>query len=238
MPSTAITTLTKKAQQIMTASTDPIHDIHHVTRVVRYADALSRDLHLNETQTQALLLAAWWHDASRTLTKRPSMVLMPLVDDMLSAYMLWRESIRCRMFGPVIGMATRMILCKSMGTGKIFSRIFMRKQNRIMIDALKDADMLDTLSIERTQQIYQLVDSSRVYFLGYKISIWWFLSSQKLTLKTKEAKKYLIQLLKAFVEWIQKPHVFEWHVARFGKQWTYLQIKKGEQFLLAVQQSV
>jgi hypothetical protein len=142
------------------------------------------------------------------------------------------------MFGPVIGMATRMILCKSMGTGKIFSRIFMRKKNRIMIDALKDADMLDTLSIERTQQIYQLVDSSRVYFLGYKISIWWFLSSQKLTLKTKEAKKYLIQLLKAFVEWIQKPHVFEWHVARFGKQWTYLQIKKGEQFLLAVQQSV
>jgi hypothetical protein len=221
--------LIRKAHQIMKKSQDPIHDTKHVYRVVKYTKKFGKEMHLSEEQQQALILAAWWHDTGRTVTKNPSILLMPFVDDIISAIMLWRETVRCRLFGKVVGMATRMIFCKSMGTGKILSKILMRKENRIMIDILKDADTLDMLSIERTKQIYKLVNSHWVYSYGYQITIWWLLSSKHLQVKTQVAKKQLLILLDLFVTWIKKQHIFDWHVTQFGITWTTEQIKKSEQ---------
>lgn len=220
--------LITRAHAIMKRSHDPIHDIDHVKRVVSYAQNLAKKMHLNQAQYEALILAAWWHDAGRTITKRPSIVWMPFVDDFISALMLWRETIRCRMFGKVVGMATRMIFCKSMGTGKILSKIFMRKKNRFMIDLLQDADTLDILSIERTERIYDLANTSTLYTYGYKLAIWWFLSKNQLQVKTQAAKEILQDLLKVFLTWIQKQHIFDWHVTKFGSIWTYKQITKAK----------
>ncbi|PIT86978.1 MAG: hypothetical protein COU33_00170 [Candidatus Magasanikbacteria bacterium CG10_big_fil_rev_8_21_14_0_10_43_6] len=237
MDSQKIDMLVHTAQRIMTDSKDPIHDIAHVRRVVGYAQELGEAMQLGEDQQRALILAAWWHDAGRTITKRPSMIVMPFFDDIISALMLWRETIRCRLFGKVVGMATRMIFCKSLGTGKILSKVLMRKQNRIMIDLLKDADTLDMLSIERSRQLYLLVDSSWIYSYGYKMVIWWTLSSNHLTVKTHAAKKRLLQLLELFVAWIKKQQVFNWHVTTFGRSWTTEQINKGERLLQSLTQS-
>jgi hypothetical protein len=229
--------LIEKARTIMLGSQDPIHDIDHVERVVAYTRNLATNMNLNQAQTEALILAAWWHDTGRTITSRPSMIWMPFVDDIISALMLWRETIRCRMFGKVVGMATRMIFCKSLGTGKILSRILMRKKNRFMIDILQDADTLDMLSIERTERIYLLATNSTLYTYGYKLIIWWLLSKQQLKVKTQAAKEMLQDLLERFLTWIKKQHIFNWHVETFGRTWTYTQMHKAEQLLASISSS-
>ncbi len=218
----------------MEHSSDPIHDIDHVERVVAYAKDLANKMNLEPAQREALILAAWWHDTGRTITSRPSMIWMPLVDDFISALMLWRETIRHRMFGRVVGMATRMIFCKSMGTGKILSRILMLKKNRFMIDLLEDADTLDMLNIERTERIYTLAQDSTLYTYGYKVVIWWLLSTNQLKVKTQAAKEMLMEFLHTFLEWIKKQHIFNWHIEKFGRDWTYAQMHKAERLLQSI----
>lgn len=223
--------LRRIAKNRMYHSRDPIHDIHHVGRVVQHVKMLSGECGLSVEQTQALILAAWWHDVSRTLNKRPSFVIMPFFDDIISALLLWRETLRCGLFGSIAGMSTRVILCKSMGTGRLFAQLCIRKRNRIMIDILHDADMLDVLNIERNKQVHVLADSSRLYVFGYRMCIWWFLSHESLSVKTREATKYLLIMLEEFIVWIEQADIQAWHVQHFGIQWVKTQTKHASHMM-------
>lgn len=224
--------LIERAQAIMRQSTDPIHDLDHGRRVAAFAETLANDLNLSPEQRDALVLAAWWHDASRTLTKKPSIVWMAMIDDILSALMLWRETIRLGVFGSVVGMATRMIFCKSLGTGALLTRLFMRKKNRILVDLIKDADMLDILTTERFMKVLPLVESSRLYRWGYRTSLRWLVSRMSyLRMKTEAARKHAIRLLRTFLEWVREEAVYAWHVAQFGHAWCQMTLRRGARLL-------
>ncbi len=82
-------TLITKAKQIMSKSLDPIHDLSHVERVVKTTKKMCHEMQLKEADRQILTLAAWWHDTSRTKTRKPSILLMPFLDDAFSALLLW-----------------------------------------------------------------------------------------------------------------------------------------------------
>ena len=219
------------AKRYMSQSSDPIHDIEHVRRVVTSTSTIAKQLHLNSEQTEALVLAAWWHDVARSVTKKPSIIVMPFIDDLISAILLWKETIRCGLFGSVAGMATRIIFCKSFGTGKILTKILMRKKNRIMVDILHDADLLDVIHIERTKRLFSLAESSVVYSFGYKLAIWWFLSITKMKMKTSAAQKELLEMLKEFKSWMESYSIREWHIHKYGKAWFETKMRHTELFI-------
>ncbi|MBT4153320.1 MAG: hypothetical protein HOE53_01590 [Candidatus Magasanikbacteria bacterium] len=235
MNESKIQALALQARHIMQGSTDPIHDEAHVARVVAHVRTICAGSDLSEEQKQAVQLAAWWHDCGRTVTKRPSILLMPFLDDLISALMLWRATIRLGLFGPVTGMATRMIACKSLGTGKILTQLMMKKKNHVLISILEDADTLDVIHSSRLEHIMNLAESSAAYKFGYRLSIWWFLSQQKLTMKTETAKKQLLELLHDFILLLQQPAIYARHCILFGEQWTKMQIEKAQQFILTLQ---
>ena len=223
--------LTTEAASIMANSNDPVHDLSHVRRVVSYTKRLCADMNISGEQTEALILASWWHDASRTLTKKPSVIWMPMVDDMLSALMLWIATIRAGFFGNVPGLACRIILCKSFGTGALFSRILIRKKNRILIDIVDDADNLDILHQARIHSMMNMVEDSWVYKHGYKFIVSWLLRTSQIHMKTKAAKTYFVDIFKRFILFLKESHTYAWHVAQFGKVWTDKSIAKAEQVL-------
>ena len=229
--------LLKLAEKIMSGSQDPVHDLAHVRRVVENCETISRSFSLSESQKQALLLAAWWHDASRTLTKRPSFLLMPLVDDTLSALMLWYWTVRFRLFGPVAGMATRLIFCKSMGTGTVLRHLFLRKKNRILLDILVDADAIDLIHTDRTEILRELVDSSWLYQRGYKVFFHWFFLTKQFKLKTQAAKTLLIQALKRMLAWIEQTEIYQWHLEFMSRKQLDKHIFLGKRCVLELEQS-
>lgn len=208
------------AKHQMANSTDPLHDLSHVKRVVKHTRQIASHYQLTKMQKQALTLAAWWHDMSRTTTKRTSLIWMPLMDDILSAWMLWMWTIRCGLFGSIVGLSTRMIICKSLGTGAFFTRFLLRKKNRILVDILKDADILDVVHVERAKVIFSLVDSSTVYRFGYRIIVWWALKTKSLSFRTKEADQYFRTLFKQLLTWIVDSGCYDWHQELFGSSWT------------------
>ncbi len=231
MLETKLQFLVEKAQQIMRRTHDPIHDIDHAKRVADHADILGTSMNITQTQREALLLAAWWHDASRVMNRRPSFIIMPLFDDLFSAFMLWFATIRCGLFGSVAGMSTRLIFCKSLGTGKILTRILLRKKNRVLLDILKDADALDALHVERVKKMLPYIESSRTYHVSYKVMTWWILSSEHLKLKTKAARQYLEQIVKEFLSWLHEQPVYQWFVEEFGRNWLEKNIARARLFL-------
>lgn len=229
--------LTAEAEKIMKRSNDPVHDLSHVRRVVAHTERLCDDMNIHEDQRNALILASWWHDASRTLTKNPSVIWMPLIDDMLSALMLWRATVRARFFGKVPGLACRLILCKSFGTGALFSKFLVSKANRVLIDIIDDADNLDVLNQERVGHLMMMVENSWMYKNSYKIVFTWLLRTSQIHMKTNAAKEYFIDILKRFITFLKDARTYAWHVAQFGKTWTNKCIKKAElaleEFILA-----
>lgn len=231
------TTLIEVARQKMAKSRDPVHDLAHVTRVAGYCETIAQNYVLTEKQKQALILAAWWHDVGRTIPKSPSLFLMSLIDDTLSALMLWMYTIRFGLFGSVAGMATRLIFCKSFGTGTLFTRILLRKKNRILFEILEDADTLDMLHVERTEQLRKLVESSAIYRFGYKMAIRWFFATKQINLRTDGAKKILIQLLQSFLNWMKQKEIFLWHEKFFSRQWITKRIQQAEITLKQLRQS-
>lgn len=220
-----------EAQKRMGLSRDPVHDMSHAERVAQFALRLAKDTKLTTEQTYAVVLAAWWHDVGRTITKNPSFIWMPFFDDLLSAFMLWGATIRAGLFGTIAGVATRIIFCKSLGTGAILTRLLMRRHNRILIDVLKDADSLDILTHERIAKLLPFVEKSRRYYWGYKTLIRWFVSTKQLQMKTQAARTYVIQLLKNFLTWATQVAVYAWHVAQFGQAWCDAMLKRGERLL-------
>ncbi len=216
------------AKKMMSRSQDPIHDLAHVKRVVGHCKTIADSYDLSRQQREALMLSAWWHDVGRTITRKPSFIVMPLIDDTISALMLWYWTIRYGLFGTVAGMATRIIFCKSMGTGTILTKIFLRKKNRILLDILKDADALDLLHVDRTEYIQKLAASSTLYKIGYKIMVKWFLMTKQFELKTKKAKQLLVEILKNFIAWIKQIDIYEWHRSFLSKKDLDNYIARGE----------
>lgn len=231
MKNQPIAYLVARAQQHMTASSDPVHDLGHTKRVVMQVKHLSRQLGLSKEQKEALILAAWWHDVSRKLTKKPSFIWMPLVDDLLSAIMLWRETIRQGLFGSVAGMAARVIFCKSLGTGAILTRLLIRKRNRVMVHTLRDADFLDGFCIERMQHILTLAESSRVYHTGYRVLVRWFASPRRVRMKTSPARVQVAEQFTALCRFMNQDDVLHWHIEQYGSSWVEKNILRSELLL-------
>jgi len=230
---TKIDKLIAIAAKKMRHSKDPVHDLDHVERVVEMVSRLAEDLELSKKHTQALILAAWWHDVSRTITRRPSFVYMIFIDDIISSFMLWIYTIRFGLFGSVAGMATRIILCRSFGSGKLFIRVLLRKKTRILADILDDADNMDILRVTRIQKMQALVESSASYHMGYRILTWWNFSTNQLRTKTKAAEKYLLRMMREFLQWIKKLDVLAWHEQQFGKRWIKETVYKIQKTILS-----
>jgi hypothetical protein len=220
-----------RAKRRMKNSRDPIHDLNHVKRVVGYVKEFYKEVNLTEVQKQALILAAWWHDAARTITKNPSFLWMCAIDDTASSLMLWFETVRCGLFGPSVGLATRIILCKSLGTGAIFTRFLFRKKDRILIDLISDADAVDMLHQERAANMMKLVEESKFYYFGYKITIWWCVKTSELKVKTECARKKIEVMLKAFLDWIRNECIMDWHIKTFGKKWVDKMLERSMELI-------
>jgi hypothetical protein len=219
------------AKNKMKKSHDPVHDLGHILRVVDYVKKFSTEIRLTPVQRQAVILAAWWHDISRTISDSPSLILMTAVDDTISALMLWFHTIRCGLFGASVGLATKIILCKSIGTGGIFTKLLLKKENRILVDIVADADCLDMLNQKRTVAIMRLVETSRTYRYGYRMAIWWSIRTAELHVKTEVARKYLKEMLKSFIAWVNEKIIFDWHVQQFGIKWVEKTLKEVDGLL-------
>jgi len=219
--------LIERAKCIMKKTHDPIHDIHHVTRVVEFSKKLAHETKLSEKEIDILTLAAWWHDTSRTLTKKPSVIIMPFLDDAISAFLLLITALRFRFFfNSTIRTAIKIIFCKTIGTGGYLRKTLLTKKQQVLADILHDADMLDILHEKRAKEMFTLAESSPIYHVGYKLAVWWFLSTSALKTKTKAAKKYLLLLLEDFLFWIKQKDILLWHVQKYGQKWVTKQITK------------
>ncbi len=223
--------LISKAEELMCSSSDPIHDIRHVKRVVQNAQKLSQELNLNPTEHQALELAAWWHDTGRTITQKPSFVWMLFLDDIISAFLLWIYSIRYGVFGNVAGISTRLIFCKSLGTGALLTRILLKKKKRVLLNVLKDADSLDLLHVERFETMRYLSQTSFKNECAFRLLIWLNFHTSSLTMKTKVAQKYIEEILTELLDWVQQSEIYVWHVLEFGEEWVKKTIKNLELLL-------
>lgn len=222
------------AKHKMKKSTDPLHDMGHVERVVKRVKEFSRDIDLTVEEKNSIVLAAWWHDVSRTITKNPSLVWMSFIDDTVSALMLWFGSIRCGLFGDIVGLSTRILLCKSFGTGAILTRLLIKKRHRILVNILDDADTLDMLNKERIIKLFPLVENSRAFKFGYKITISWCLKSRELKLRTAQAREVLADLITKFIAWIKQKEILDWHIKQFGKKWVANTINSVNKFLKCI----
>jgi len=216
----AVASLISQAETILMGSHDPLHDYRHAERVAEYAQGIATDLNIEkQSHLDALKLSAWWHDVSRVMTDKPSFLLMPFIDDTLSAILLGWHAIKTGTWNSTTWLAARLILAKSVGTGKLFARIFLTKRMRLLLDILNDADTVDTLASERAHDIRTLVDSSRSYHYAYQVMVWWFVSTAFLEVKTQAAKEYLMKVLQEFYIWIQQEKIILWHLERYGEEW-------------------
>ena len=222
------------AKNKMKKSCDPVHDLSHILRVIDYVKKFSAEIGLAGEQRQAVILAAWWHDISRTIPKSPSFFWMTMVDDTVSALMLWFFTIRCGLFGRSVGMAARIILCKSIGTGAIFTKLLFNRKNRILVDIVADADCIDMLNQERAIKIMKLAESSRMYRFSYRMVVWWSIKTAELHVKTEVAKRYLKEMLKSFVAWVKEKNIFDWHVRQFGLRWMEKTLREVDELMLCV----
>lgn len=230
--------LIEVAEKRMLQSGDAYHDMSHARRVAENAEQISRTFDLNQKERDALILAAWWHDTGRTVIKKPSIIWMRLVDDMISAFLLWKESLKVKEFSTTISLAIRIIMCSNIGTGKIFVHLLLHKKHRILLSILKDSDTLDTLCIERLNFLYAFAHESKINQYKYKIAIWWFLHSKELHFRTEKAKLFFEKSMQEFLVWVNDMNTFEWHKQTFGLQWIEQSIEEGEKILKRVQKQL
>ena len=223
------------AKTRMAHSYDPAHEISHVTRVVAHIETLCRLKKVPAYQREALLLAAWWHDVSRTITRNPSLLWMPLCDDLLSALLLWRETIRYNLFGSVAGLATRIIFCKSMGIGRILQYVCILPKHRILVDMLRDADTIDLLHTPRMNMLMSIADTKIRYRYGYRIMIYWFLINKQFFMKTQEARHIILEHIQLFITWFDDATTREWHKKYFGNMWVDKRIQAGKKLYKKIQ---
>jgi hypothetical protein len=187
--------------------------------VAIHSAQLAKMSNLSKIQSDALFLGAVWHDVSRTIFTRPSIIVMPFVDDALSACILFHTAIRLHLATPTVRLAMKIILCKNMGAKRFLPKIILRKNNHILVDILQDADTLDVLNQERLIGMMDMVGENYLYRVGYKLAIHFYLVTNQLKMKTEQARKIAISELKKFVEWMKSTEVYVWHITRYGKKW-------------------
>lgn len=217
--STKVQTLIDSAAKRMRGSEDPIHGFHHAAGVAATAEACAKAAHLPQTEIEALVLAAWWHDVGRTVLRRSSFVFMIFFDDLLSALMLWRETIRLRLFGSVAGMSTRLIFCHSFGTGHLFSWL-LRRRTRFLLTLLTDADKIDILSTARLTKIHNVIGTSRLHRASYRFLTAYILITRHAMVKSEVALPLFLKALLEAVTWMRTNQIVQWHEKKFGAQWT------------------
>ncbi|MCB9798442.1 HD domain-containing protein [Candidatus Nomurabacteria bacterium] len=207
------------AKKRMSRSKDPIHDLAHVKRVVKYAKKFSKNAKLSEDEAMALELACFWHDVGRTVIKRPSIVIMSFIDDTISACMLLKEAILTRSWSASVRKAILLVLCNNAGFGPLFTKLLLSKQDRHLLNLLNDADNFDLFNYHRMNRIVKLADKSFIFHYGYKLTAWWFFKLEKIRFKTQEAKKYFREVLKQLSQWMMQDHIKKWHIETFGWDW-------------------
>ncbi len=218
--------IVNKARELMKLSKDPIHDLSHVERVVENVKKIAPSLNLTKEETDAIELAAWWHDVARVLTKQPSFVWMACIDDALSALMLCLHSIRYRFWRQSGGIATKLILSKTFATGAVFTKILLSKKERIMMHVLRDADQLDVMNVERLARVCELSKTSKKYFWGLQCLIFYNTRESALQMKTSIANAYLAESVERIYEWICEHRNEPSYVNFFGHEWIDNAIQK------------
>ncbi len=231
--------LQEEAKKRMQKSGDHIHDLAHAARVAAYSEHIGRGLKLSDESLEILSLASWWHDTGRTLTRKPSIVWMRCVDDFVSAFLLWRKAKKLHVeHDNIVSVAIRIILSHNFGTERLLSKIILTPKYRELLSIIADADTLDTLHITRINELRNMVENSRIYKQGYKITIWWFLHTRELEFKTEWAQKYFAEeVLETFLKWFTNTEIFEWHSQMFSLAWVEKTIAQGEIFLQSFQTS-
>lgn len=214
-----VQTLIDIAAKRMRGSEDPIHGYHHAAGVAATAEACAKAARLSPSETEALVLAAWWHDVGRTVLRRSSFVFMIFFDDLLSALMLWRETIRLRLFGSVAGVSTRLIFCHSFSTGHLFSWL-LRRRTRFLLTLLTDADKIDILSTARLAKIHTVISNSRLHRVSYRFLAAYILITRHAMVKSEVALPLFLQALRETVNWMRTNAIVQWHEKTFNVQWT------------------
>lgn len=214
--------LVDKARELMRLSQDPVHDLSHVERVVANVKRIAKPFNLSTSELEALELAAWWHDVARILTRQPSFVWMTCIDDILSALMLFIHTIRYGFWKYSGGVATRMIFSKNLGAGAIFTKLLIRKKERILLNILKDADMLDILNIERLTRVCELSRTSKKYYWGLKCMTFLNTRSSIAKMRTSIANEYLLETIQNVVKWIEIEQSNTTNKDAFGEKWMKL----------------
>lgn len=225
-----IRSLNSIARKYMEHSQDTLHDIGHVTRVVQYTNNLASSYNLSSDDYGTLMLAAWWHDVGRTLTSGTSMIWMALCDDFISAIMLLRHAIRLHAINMVVIKALWILCMKSFSKNESIKKITLRPNARLLLYILHDADYLDILNIKRYELAYQISQTSIIHTWAYRMVIWWSFHSKKLYMKTQVARTYVERMVRELLLWIKQHHIYEWHVIRFGKEWTDKTFQSMEKF--------
>ena len=224
----SIKKLIEEAQKQMSHSFDPLHDLRHVERVVENTKKISQNIKLSQKERDSLELAAWWHDASRALSNKPSMIWMALFDDNLSAFALLFYAIRYRVINSVAIKAFVILMCSGMVTGKFMTKIFASQRTRLVLNLLKDADMMDVLNIQRFYEAGHLAKLSKNNLRKFRTLIWFSLHTKILEMKTIEARVYIEETIKNFINWLCDTEVYLRHKENFGQEWlekTLLQLE-------------
>ncbi|MFA7314900.1 MAG: hypothetical protein WC025_03160 [Candidatus Magasanikbacteria bacterium] len=211
--------LTEEAQKQMSHSFDPLHDLRHVKRVVENTKKISRNIKLSQKERDALELSAWWHDTSRAISNKPSMLWMALFDDNFSAFALLFYAIRYRVMSSVVIKSFVILMCSGIVTGKIMTKIFANKRTRLVLNLLKDADMMDVLNIQRFYEATHLAKLSKNNLRKFYTLIWINLNTNILEMKTTEARICIEETIKNFIEWLTQAEIYLWHVENFGQDW-------------------
>jgi len=227
--STKINELIDQAKQYMLNSKDPLHDITHVERVVKFTEKLSGDFKLTKTEKEALLLAAWWHDVGRTVVKKTSFLWMAACDDIMSAFILLKTAKKYNIQNKVTRRAASLLFLKALGNNESTKKVTPKK-TRLLLYILRDADDLDLFNIKRYIIICNLTETSKFYYWAYRTIVWWSFHTRKLQMKTQTARKYLEQLVRQLLEWVKQKTIYNWHVYYFGKEWAEKTLKRIEIF--------
>lgn len=211
--------LIKIAKKRMSRSKDPVHDLAHARRVVKYARKFTQHANLSQEDKMAVELACWWHDVGRTVIKRPSIVIMSFIDDTISAYMLLKEAILMKGFCKPVRKAIMLVLCNNTGTGPIITKLFLNQHDRKLLNFVNDADNFDLFNYHRMNRIMKMAKHSFIFHHGYKLTAWWFFELEKIKFRTQEARQYFQEVLRQLADWMMQDHIKKWHIDTFGWEW-------------------
>jgi hypothetical protein len=237
---TQIEALIQEAKRRMSSSCDNLHDLGHASRVSTYSAKIGREVGIGEEEMHIIALASWWHDTSRSLTRKPSLIWMRCIDDFISGFLLSRAAKQLNVKeNEIVSQAIRIIVSKNIGTTRLFTKLILSPKYRRLLSIVRDADALDALHLTRLNGLKHMAENSFVYLHMYKWVIWWFLHSHDLEFQTEWAKRHFAEeVLKDFIIWFRSTEIFEWHAEMFSQKWLDKRMYEGEIFMQTFQLSL